>query len=304
MARQRDLVWDNYYAPHATGFRHNPTNDYKTLRERMYIRILTELSVNRYKWEGLPNSIDERFLENTLFRNALSVFFYSKKFNRHLALRGTGIGVPNMYDNPTKFLVVGNQMINATLPGNECVPIWANSQRMPDLDIVRLYADSLAELDMTFKINSKNLRKNKVILADENQRLSWQNINRQIDEGVEVLFGTSALDTTQAQVFDFGADPQGVLNLQIVKSKMWNECMTLLGINNANQDKKERLVSDEVSANDEQVESTRNIGLKARKLACLQINEKFKYADGTPLNVSVEFAKQDEVPVTNFAEGL
>jgi Phage Connector (GP10). len=304
MSRKRDLVWDNYYAPHATGFRANPTNDYKSLRERMYVRVLTELCVNRYKWSGLPNSIDERFLENTLFRNALSVFFFSKKFDRHLALRGVGIGAPNMYDNPTQFRVVGNQQINATLLGNECVPIWGNSQRMPDLDIVRLYADSLAELDMTFKINSKNLRKTRVIVADENQRLSWQNLDRQFEEGVEVIYGTSALDVTQVQALDFNTDPQGVLNLQIVKSKMWNECMTLLGINNANQDKKERLVSDEVSANDEQVESTRNIGLKARKLACIQINKMFKYKDGTPLQVSVDFAVQDQVPTTNFAEGL
>jgi len=56
-----------------------------------------------------------------------------------------------------------------------------------------------------------------------------------------------------------------------------------LGLNNANQDKKERLVTDEVSANDEQVMASRNIHLKARKTAADKINKMFG------LNINVKF---------------
>lgn len=304
MSKKRDLVYDNFYAPYANGFKNNPTNNQQSLTERMYMRVLTELSVNRFKWEGLPNSIDERFLELTLFRNALSVFYFDVNFDRFLALRASGAGAPNMYDNPTSFQVTGNSQVNKRLSGRDCVPIWSNFLRTPDLDIVLLYSKKLATLDRTIEINSKNLRKSKLVIADENQRLSWQNINRQIDEGVEVIYGSSALDATQAQVFDFGADPQGVLNLMIVKSKMWNECMTLLGINNANQDKKERLVADEVSANDDQVFATRAISLNARRMACEQINAKYKMKDGTPLNVSVDFVNDAEPQAPSFALGM
>ena len=59
--------------------------------------------------------------------------------------------------------------------------------------------------------------------------------------------------------------------------------MTFLGVGNAKQDKKERLVSDEVSANDEQIQGSRYIMLNARQDACNAINQMFG------LNISVDF---------------
>lgn len=294
MSKKRDLVWDNYYAPYAAGFRQNTTNDLNALTQRMYMRHLTELACNRFKWTNLPKSINPRFLELELFRHALAIFYWDKDFGCYLALAGSGNGGLNHYEEPVSYTTYGNKYISKTLKGTDCVPIWANMLRCPDLDIVTVYAQRLAELDATIRINSKNLRKSKVIIADENQRLSWQNINRQIDEGVEVIYGTSALDITQAQVFDFGSDPVGLLNLMIAKSKLWNECMTMLGINNANQDKKERLVADEVAANDDQVFATRGIALNSRKLACEIINEKYRYPDGSPLEIEVDFNTDSE----------
>lgn len=50
-----------------------------------------------------------------------------------------------------------------------------------------------------------------------------------------------------------------------MKQAILRECMTFLGIENANMDKKERLVSDEVNANNQQVIASRNIWLSERK---------------------------------------
>jgi hypothetical protein len=65
--------------------------------------------------------------------------------------------------------------------------------------------------------------------------------------------------------------------------------MTFMGINNANMDKRERLVDDEVRANNEQVEMSYQIMLKAREMACEKINKLF----GT--NISVELRKRENV---------
>lgn len=299
----RDHVWDNYYAPMANGFKNNPTRNFKFLVKNMYMRHLTELAINRFKWEGLPKAIDQRFLELELFRHALVVFYqetdpkFTANFgSRFFATAAAPMGALNVYENPIEFRTYGTRYQSKTLKGSECVPIWANMLRTPDLDIVEVYAEQLTEMTVTIQLNSKLLRKPKIIYANENTRLSHANIAKQIDEGVEVLYGQEgALDPSNIQVLDLGGDPVGLLNLMIAKSKLWNECMTMLGINNANQDKKERLVADEVAANDDQVFATRGIALNSRKYAAEQINDKYTLADGSPLNVTVDF-NSDSTP--------
>lgn len=292
MSRKRgDAVYDGIYAP----FKNNPAGNALSLNERMYIRILTELSANRFKWIGLPDSIDERFLELTLFHQALAVFYWDPDYDRYLALRASGSGHVNMYDNPTTFTVVGNQSISKTLHAGsyvaeetvggekisvtlppECVPIWGNYLRIPDRDIVYVFAKRLAQIDRTIDINLQAMRYTTVITAPENQRLSWINIFRQWQEGQPVILGVEGLQLDDmVKVWPVAPDKDVPLNLQISKSRIWNECMTLLGINNANQDKKERVVTGEVESNNDQVVSNRGIALNSRKIACDQIQRRW-----------------------------
>lgn len=293
-----DAVYTEFYEPHLNGSRaNNPNKNLLALTEQMYMRNLTELCANRFHWSGLPDSIDERFLELTLFWRALSVFYYDYDYNRYMALRASGAGHTNMYDNPTSFTVTGGSMINKQLGPKNCVPIWANYLRVPDLDIVRLYSARLAEMDRTIDINTKAMRHTSVITTDENQRLSWVNLMRQHSEGQPYIFGTQNLDMSNVQAFNISPHPESLPNLLVAKAKLWNECMGLLGINNANQDKKERLVAAEVGANDEQVMAARNINLNARKQACEQINRMFN------LRVDVDI-KLDSPQPPQFSQGI
>lgn len=304
--KKADHVQQNYYDP----FMNNPVRNKQALTERMYIRVLTELSCNRFKWEGLPAEVDERFLELTLFRQSLAVFFKdtaeivaANKGNlgsrnvaatdRFFAMRGTGFGNVNMYDNPTQFRVLGNGHMERHLTARQCVPIWSNYLRVPDWDIVTLYAAKLAQVDRTIEINLDQMRLSYIMAVPENQRLSWTNIMRQHSEGQPIIWGTDAMDIESViQSFPMTIEKDQVLNLQLVKAKLWNECMTLLGINNANQDKKERLVSGEVDANNGQVMASRSVALTARRQAAEQINKMFK------LNVRVEWNEDSGVPTS------
>jgi hypothetical protein len=282
--KKQDLVFENYYQPHLNRRNNSPVQNQQSMTERMYMRILTELATNRFKWVGLPDTIDARFLELTLFYNALAVFYWDRDFDRYLVLRASGAGPTNFYDNPTSFTVTGGAMINKTLGPKNCVPIWSNYLRTPDLDIVLVYSKKLANIDRTIEIASDNMRQNKLVTTTEDQRLSWVNILRQMMEGQPVIFGTRQLQMEELNVFDLAPHPETLPNLQVAKTKIWNECMTYLGINNANQEKRERLVADEVSANDQQIAATRAINMNAREQACEQINRMYK-----GLDVSVQF---------------
>lgn len=282
---RKDSVYESYYEPflHGDGNKTNSVNSRQVAVEQMYSRILTELSINRFKWDGLPDSVDERFMEKILFFNGLSVFYFNTDYDKFMALRGSGAGPINMYDNYTSFRVYGNTFVNETIDADSCVPIWTNSMRVPDTDITRIYSNKLADIDRTIEIATENMRFTNVITAPEKQRLSWTNILRQKMEGQPVIFGTPELDTTQVQSFDVSQHPDTVTNLLVAKNKLWNDCMTLLGIKNSNQDKKERLVANEVDSNSEQVDMVKNISLTERQHAADAINRMYE------LNVSVGF---------------
>lgn len=299
--RKRDYTSDYLYGP----FRGNAPRDRKALYETMYMRVLTEYATNRFKWEGLPEEIDRRFVELELFRHALVVFFHedqesnprsdNKHFDRYFALRGSGSGAWNMYDNPTAFTVSGNNMgalLPTRLEGKHCVPIWANTLRVPDWDLVLLQATKLADIERTIEINLMAMRKPFIIGVNDNTKLSWENMWRKVQEGEPAIFTTEDMNgrvEDQAKLFDMRIDKDLVLNLQIAKSKIWNETMTFLGINNSNQDKRERLVADEVAANDQQVSAARNAAMDARKYAVEQINRRYN------LDVSVEWNEDNNV---------
>lgn len=298
MGRNRNVnhQTDDFYRIHLYGssgaaFMRNAPRNNRALVERMYRRVLIELAANRFKWLNMPATIDLRFLETTLFYNALSVFYWDDKYDRYFALRGTGEGQPNMYDNPTSFRVTGNSFVNRSISAKECVPIWANYLRIPDLDIITVFAKELAEAHTTVSINMKSARRNKLLVASENQRLSLENINKQIDEGNPTIRLNTGIDG-MIQNIDLGVHPDHIINMHILKTRLWNECMGLLGINNANQDKKERLVAAEVDANNEQVASNKHVNLNARKEAAQKINKMFGLKVDVQYNTDIDAQMQ------------
>ncbi len=295
----------------------NPGADREVAIQRNLERNITELALNRFKWTGFPETVNTRFLEMALFYNGCAMAYIDTDYDKFLVVKATGAGSVNMVDDPVSFTVFGpgtptrqkgdispvmyrSKVIGAYMPmihedldekekRKKGVPIWPNYLRFPDIDTVAIYSTRLATIDRTLEINSKNARKNKVLTSTPNTTLSVSNLNRQIDEGIEAIQVSGALDPSSAiTVLDLGILPDSYEKLSILRARWWNECMTLLGIDSANQDKKERLVSAEVGANDSQTDSMRFVTLNARKQACEQINEVFGYDVDVEYNVEVE----------------
>jgi hypothetical protein len=303
---------DDLYRTHLYGtpYHSNPTNNRKVIIERMYMRLLTELCANRFEWKNVPDSIDVRFMELTLFNRALAVFYWDTDYDKHLVLEAGSTGFFDLVKNPTAFTTIGNDYISKTLgayqphktyAGDEAklkaIPIWSNYIRVPDWDIVQIYASRLAEMDMTIEINSKNARQNLAVITNESTKLSGVNIVRQMQEGSNVLQLNAdgpLADMSFIQAVTMNQDVDSIEKLHIVRTRMWNECMGLLGINNANQDKKERLVSDEVDANNDQTSMMRYVNLNARRKAVEQINS----VHGLKISVDYYTDEPVQAPVT------
>lgn len=263
------------------------------LLESFYRRQLTEMAMSRYSWSGIPNNIPVDFVEKILFQYGM-ILFYKHKFGMFEMARATAVGPVNIYDNANRYQPFSNAMGYRTPRQysesdvlTQCVPIWANYSRMPDIDIVSIYARRLARLDRTIDINVANARQPRLYTGSANTALSVKNIHNQIDGGADFLFITREM-ADEITALDTGIDPDTFDKLHVLRARLFNECMGLLGIDNANQEKKERLVSGEVDANEEQVDVSRAKSMNTRQQACDRINRVFG------LNLQVEYVGKSD----------
>ena len=267
----------------------------------LYMSKLVELSANRFKWSGLPPEVDVRFMELTILRSGVSMFYYEREYDKFMARETSPSGMLNNQDEPIAFTMnnrVASSGMATFLKKGEGVPVWGNYLRTPDILAIDIFASRLADIDLTIEINSRQARRSRILIANKNQRLSLQTISNEIDEGVSTIGVNPSFDPESIQAIDMGVNPDNIEKLHIARGRVWNQCMSILGINNANQDKKERLVADEVSANDEQVDAMRAVYLNARKRAAAEMNSLYDGSEekalitgyrGEPLNVDVSY---------------
>ena len=144
------------------------------------------------------------------------------------------------------------------------------------------HAYNIANVERTIEINLNQLKRPYIFLVPENQRYTFIKLVNDIKNNQDVIIGNKDLNLDNINPINT-ITPNNTLDLYTLKKRYYNEALTDMGINNLNVDKKERLVSDEVSSNDEDVLINRNSMLYARKMACKQINEMFG------LNIDVKF---------------
>lgn len=259
----------------------NMTIKYKTMSEYLNDRTYTDTFVRLmliarsvFQYDNLPNGIDEKWIERFLFSEGKCVFFKDPE-KGYMVARLTPNGRMNYYDEYTTVRPYGTGYTGDTLiNGVDCVIIKNNDEMIPTSPTIQLYAYKLANIDRTIDVNINSQKLPNIIKCSERQRMSLKRLIEQRNDNEPVIYGDPNLDTDAIEVLDTNA-PTVFKDLQLHKHMVWNEIMTYLGINNANMDKRERLVDDEVQANNEQVEASFNIMLKARERAVDEINKMF-----------------------------
>ena len=256
---------------------------YKSFSKRLNDRVLTDyyyrlmlIARALFKWEGLPNGIDEKWIERYLFTEGACIFYKDPTLGFMVAKMGID-GTYNAYDEPTKvfpyatnYIYEGEQLIN----NSNCIIIRNNDDMIPTYPTIQLYSYKLTNIDRTIDTNVIAQKTPIIVKCTDKQKLSFKNAMNQRNDNEPVIYADKGLNTEEVKVLDIKA-PIVFDKLQLQKHAVWNECMTFLGINNANMDKKERLVDDEVQANNEQVQASEDIFLKARQKACEEINKMF-----------------------------
>ena len=248
---------------------------------RMYFDRLMELSMVMFDWKNVPDTIDVRFLEMTLFRNGCAVFYKDEDLDSiegqkgsYLALPSANYGSFNVYNVPEERRAYASNGYQYQLNEKNSVIIYNNYLRTNSRLMVEMYAKRLYNIDRAIDTNTNAQKTPILLLCSEEERLTYINLYKEYDGNAPVIKGTKGMDLNGFTVLKTDA-PYVADKLQMLKTELWNEALTYIGISNVNTTKKERLVTDEVIRNMGGTIASRYSRLEMRRQACEQINRMF-----------------------------
>lgn len=261
-----------------------------------YFDRLTELAISMFRWDNLPPTVDPRFLELTLFLNGFAVFFVDEVIGP-LALTCAATGPFDVYRIPINRRAYASNGYQKNLTNRDSILIYNNMMHTNQVPLIRRYAYMLYELDQIIMVNAKAQKTPVLIQGTEEQRLTLKNLYMQYDGNQPFIFGDKNLDITGLKAISTEA-PYVADKIFELKTQLWNEVLTVLGITNLNLQKKERLITDEAASANGATVASRYSRLEARKQAAEQINAMFN------LNISVDFRDVQPQSVNELINSL
>ena len=248
---------------------------------RQYLDRLTELSISMFEWRNLPPTVDARYLELQLFETGCVVYFNDDVIG-NLCLNCLYNGQFDVYGNPTSRRAYSKyNQYQKELNQNDSVVIWNNYLHTNSIMQVRQYALRLYNLDRIIDINANAQKTPVLVQATEKQRLTMLNLYKEYDGNAPFIFGDRDIDFQGLKAISTGA-PYICDKIYQLKTQVWNEALTYLGISNINIQKKERLITDEVTRNQGGTIASRYSRLESRREAVKKINKMF----GTNIEVN------------------
>ena len=234
------------------------------------------LAISLFTWKGLDDIAGfgaSHFIEESLYRYGKACIVKDDEIGIK-ALNVTAAGKLNIYYLPVKVNAFSTGY-NKIYDFDDVVYIMNNELQKPTKDTLTLFAARLYEAERTSDINIQAQKTPIIIEGDKNVLLTLKNTYMQYSGNMPVIYGNKNFDvSSKLNVLRTDA-PYIVDKLEDHKHNLWNDCMTFLGINNANTSKKERLVTSEVESNDQLINYYLNCFYKTRKKACDILNEKF-----------------------------
>lgn len=254
---------------------------------------LFNLTVNAFEWKNLPVTCNERYLESCLILNGLACIANDKEYGL-LSLKAAPVAERyNMYGETDKLFGYGwngfSREYTAYMYGSDNTDAQAvlcrdNPVCYPYVNFLISYANRLTNTMRSLDVASKKLKVPYYIVCDESQKASVEKVLNDIDMNKESIITSKATAPDMFQVLPTRIDPNVLTAYWNNYNNLLSQIESIIGIPHAiNQDKKERLITDEV--NGENICTQLSIGfrLKQRKLFAETVNNLF----GTNIDVTI-----------------
>lgn len=251
-------------------------------RESFLYNHFINLAIKRFKWDNLPEGLTSDILEEMIITYGQLGAFKDKSLIKILPAHASS--KMNVYNQPLTYMLYGFNGETHNISAKEMVRLRNNPLGTADKENLMIFARRLDNIEQTQEVNLFQQCIPKLITTNRDGLLTAKNIIKKLKEFSFVILAREKGINNQIRQDDVidTSSPYLLDKLSDYDNYMVNKVMTYLGINNANIDKKERLISDEVNANNDQILSILDMYYECRQEFCDLVNEKF----GT--NITVE----------------
>ena len=183
----------------------------------------------------------------------------------------------NIYGLPTNYtLYAENGKLHKRVNIEDGVLLKNNPMGAEEISTLTVFAERINNVERTQDVNLFQQNIPKILLCDEENKLTLKNLVKNVMEFKFVILGRKSLSkmVNSSDVLDT-TSPFLLEDLQKHKESLKNELLTYLGINNNNVEKKERLLVDEVNANNDFTNINIDLMLDMRERFCKEVNSKF-----------------------------
>lgn len=252
---------------------------------QFYFSRMRELCLSQFEWIGLPETCSARHIEHVLFKSGLAGFVYDERFG-WISLEALPSKRLNMYDEATGYQLNGLNY-HKYFPLKDVILIRNNLTSTPTIWGVEHFASRIAKALRTADINIDAQKTPVLIVCDQKQKLTMKQVYMQYEGGYPVIYGDEkGFSPDSIRVLTTDA-PYIADKMQDYISILWNDFLTWRGLNSVGVEKKERLISDEVNANNEFINLSASCGLLTRQQAAEQLADAIAARTGTRPEITV-----------------
>ncbi len=260
----------------------------KTLN--MHRRIMFNLTQNRIQYEGLSSNIDMSYVNRVLFRNGVVASFIDEVLG-HLILPFQNVGSLDVYGRPVNIQCYGmNGYRSKILKPSEYVLLYDTTGRYPLIYDIEQYAQRVALADRTMDINISQQKTPRIFKTANENVNTVRNIINNIDacENTVLAFDENYLSNLESIL---APAPYVTDKILEYKHSIYSEFLSHIGICNLNIQKKERLITDEMSYSQGGTIAGRYNSAEPRIKWKTDLKEKFgidvsfSFYDGLPINL-------------------
>lgn len=251
-----------------------------TALQRYFRKYLLQKAISVFKWQ-IPEEWDEDYFKYTLYGIGYIAVLNTRTFG--VICQGGALGGYNLYYRPS-YIMITNPLIKGTITANintDCALIKLQPDYSSIMDIVGYYADQMALASEALGMNLVNVKTGTIFGAnDKAQAESFKKMFDKINSGdPAVIIGKNMLDDQgKPSWYPFVSNLKEQYISDMLLSDMRKiEAMfdTEIGIPNANTDKAERLITDEVNANNTETATRCELWMESIRKGLKKANNMF-----------------------------